>query len=73
MTVGLIHLVSLMMPLLNFLSEIVGLITEDETKYPAYLDEFITWCDASFLKLNTKVTKETYSDVALVVLGCKSI
>lgn len=43
--------------------------TEDKTKYPEYLDEFITWCDASFLKLNTKVTKETYFDVALVVLG----
>lgn len=29
--------------------------TEDKTKYPEYLDEFITWCDSSFLKLNTKV------------------
>ena len=37
---------------------IVGLITnDDETKYRQCVDEFVNWCHASFLQLNTKKTK----------------
>ena len=42
---------------------IVGLITNnDETKYRKCVDEFVNWCKASFLQLNTKKTKEMIFD-----------
>ncbi len=41
---------------------IVGLITKDETKYRRCVDEFVEWCHASFLQLNTKKTKEMIFD-----------
>lgn len=37
---------------------IVGLITEDETEYQGCVDEFVSWCHACFLQLNTKKIKE---------------
>ncbi len=38
----------------------MGLITEDETKYRG---QFVEWCRASFLQLNTKETKEITFDL----------
>ncbi len=36
---------------------IVGLITEDEVDYRRGVDEFVDWCQSSFLQLNIRKTK----------------
>ncbi len=36
---------------------IVGLITEDEVEYRRGVDEFVDWCQSSFLQLNIRETK----------------
>ncbi len=41
---------------------IVGLITEDEVDYRRGVDEFVDWCQSSFLQLNIRKTKEIIFD-----------
>ena len=42
---------------------VLGLIRDDdETEYRRSVDEFVQWCDSSFLQLNTKKTKEVIFD-----------
>lgn len=41
---------------------IVGLITDDEVDYRRGVDEFVDWCQSSFLQLNIRKTKEIIFD-----------
>lgn len=42
---------------------IVSLLNNSETSHGPVINEFVTWCDESFLELNTSKTKELIIDL----------
>ena len=41
---------------------IVSLLHKHESQHGPVVDEFVSWCDRSFLQLNTSKTKDMASD-----------